>query len=62
MNSDSEDELSIASAIYIVLASKLKKKKKPKTRRWWTTTLFKNRELYVYFYSIYFNNILNDAI
>jgi len=26
MNSDSEDELSIASAIYIVLASKLKKK------------------------------------
>ena len=47
MNSDSEDELSIASAIYIVLASKLNKKKKPKTRRWWTTTLFKNRDLYV---------------
>lgn len=52
MNSDSEDELSIASAIYIVLASKLKKKK-PKTRRWWTTTIFKNRELYVYFNNIY---------
>lgn len=30
MNSDSEDELLIASAIYIVLASKLKKKKKTK--------------------------------
>jgi hypothetical protein len=30
MNSDSEDELLIASAIYIVLASKLKKKKNQK--------------------------------
>jgi hypothetical protein len=44
MNSDRGDELSIANAVYIVLASKLKKKKKLKTRNWWNTTLFKNRE------------------
>lgn len=48
MSDTEEDEVAIASAIFIILhanSKNISKKKERRQRRWWCTTVFKNRNM-----------------
>uniref|UniRef100_A0A6P7F4I4 Uncharacterized protein LOC114324975 n=1 Tax=Diabrotica virgifera virgifera TaxID=50390 RepID=A0A6P7F4I4_DIAVI len=52
---ESDDDVAIASAIFVIMAQKKKKVvNKRKKRRWWSVSLFKNRKRYNG------NDLLND--